>query len=254
MSSPQNFTLTAQPRGPVQAGADCAPRSKGRGQEPSELDRNYRIGWYIVGPFSDDEEIVEGASRFDLDTLGRRPGAYTVQASSSCAWKPARLQTGHGPGLAAERRHAGRGESGYTPIRSTRRRVRRPGPDQPPDQGLDRRGAVGRRGQPGGRRPGEPAAHQEVAGTADQVLWTIIRNRTNAIAFRRYKQFIDGVMCRGRDVRNPGARAQRSELHRHPGLPGAQAGHRRVPDAGVRHRGRRRRTTVSRRSASSTRT
>ena len=35
------------------------------------------------------------------------------------------------------------------------------------------------------------------------MLWTLIRNRTNAISFRRYRDFIDGVMCRGVDVRNP---------------------------------------------------
>ena len=40
-------------------------------------------------------------------------------------------------------------------------------------------------------------------GTSDQVLWTLIRNRTKAISFRRYREFIDGVMCRGVDVRNP---------------------------------------------------
>jgi hypothetical protein len=30
--------------------------------------------------------------------------------------------------------------------------------------------------------------------TVDQALWVIIRNRTNAVAFRPYQQFIDGVM------------------------------------------------------------
>src|SRR3712207_1311883 len=45
-----------------------------------ELDKKYRFTWHIVGPFSDDEEIVEGTSRFDLNTAGRTPGAYTVHA------------------------------------------------------------------------------------------------------------------------------------------------------------------------------
>jgi hypothetical protein len=31
--------------------------------------------------------------------------------------------------------------------------------------------------------------------TPQQVLWVIIRNRTNAIGWRRYKDFIDGVLC-----------------------------------------------------------
>jgi hypothetical protein len=31
--------------------------------------------------------------------------------------------------------------------------------------------------------------------TSDQILWMLIRNRTDAISFPKYKQFIDGVMC-----------------------------------------------------------
>ena len=33
--------------------------------------------------------------------------------------------------------------------------------------------------------------------TASQLLWVIIRNRTNALGFNRYKEFIDKVMCGG---------------------------------------------------------
>jgi hypothetical protein len=36
--------------------------------------------------------------------------------------------------------------------------------------------------------------------TADQVLWVIIRNRTRAIAFPRYMEYIDGVMCCTTDI------------------------------------------------------
>ncbi|MGH3942865.1 MAG: hypothetical protein ACRDTG_30430, partial [Pseudonocardiaceae bacterium] len=42
----------------------------------------------------------------------------------------------------------------------------------------------------------------QVVSTPDQVLWTLIRNRTLAIGFRRYKEFIDAVLTRGIDVRN----------------------------------------------------
>ena len=31
--------------------------------------------------------------------------------------------------------------------------------------------------------------------TPQQVLWVVIRNRSNAIGWRRYKEFIDGVLC-----------------------------------------------------------
>jgi len=38
--------------------------------------------------------------------------------------------------------------------------------------------------------------------TADQPLWTAIRNRTAAIGFGNYKEFIDAVLCRGDEVTN----------------------------------------------------
>jgi hypothetical protein len=36
--------------------------------------------------------------------------------------------------------------------------------------------------------------------SSDQALWVVIRNRTDAISFSRYKEFIDAVMCCTRDV------------------------------------------------------
>jgi hypothetical protein len=36
--------------------------------------------------------------------------------------------------------------------------------------------------------------------TSDQVLWVVIRNRTRAIAFPRYMEYIDGVMCCTTDI------------------------------------------------------
>ena len=44
--------------------------------------------------------------------------------------------------------------------------------------------------------------------TSDQVLWMIIRNRTEAISFPRYKEFIDSVMCGG----TPAVRGGREAL------------------------------------------
>ena len=80
MSDNQRFTLTAKPREPVQAGAIVRLEARLDDSPPGELDKYYRITWHVVGPFSDDEEIVEGTSRFDLNTAGRTPGAYTVRA------------------------------------------------------------------------------------------------------------------------------------------------------------------------------
>ena len=203
MTSPQNFTLTAQPRGPVQAGAIVRLEARAEGMEPSELDRNYRIRWYIVGPFSNDEEIVEGASRFDLDTLGRRPGAYTVQAEfilrmeAGSAADPDTVPASPPSGGMPVAVKAGTprfdqltsesGDPDLTNLRTKGWTVE-----------VQAAGAV----SPEGVIPVSLQRAQEVS-TADQVLWTLIRNRTDAISFRRYREFIDGVMCRGRDVRNP---------------------------------------------------
>ena len=74
--SNQKFTLTAKPREPVQAGAIVRLEARLEGSPPEELDRNYRITWYVVGPFSDDQEVVEGTSRFDLNTAGQFMHAF----------------------------------------------------------------------------------------------------------------------------------------------------------------------------------
>jgi hypothetical protein len=41
------------------------------------------------------------------------------------------------------------------------------------------------------------------APTSDQALWAAIRNRTDAIAFDRYFEFIDRLLCTGRDEGTP---------------------------------------------------
>ena len=74
MSDNESSTLTGQPTQPVQAGAIVRLRGQLEASSPpDEPDEYYRITWHIVGPFSDDEEFVEGTSRFDLNTAGRRP-------------------------------------------------------------------------------------------------------------------------------------------------------------------------------------
>lgn len=75
-------------------------------------------------------------------------------------------------------------------------------------------------GGPGGGGPLRVTlARSDVDRTPDQVLWVLIRNRTNAIGFDRYKRFIDGVMCDGRIELT---RAQKARVHGSP-FPGVDA-------------------------------
>jgi hypothetical protein len=202
----QRFKLTAQPTQPVQAGAIVRLEAQLENSPPGELDKNYRITWYIVGPFSDDEEIVEGTSRFDLNTAGRTPGAYSVHA----------VRTARGDQPVAEPAPTTSPEPA-TPAVSGMPVAVRPGTTrfdeltgstggQSADPNrtntwtvvVEAAAAV----SPEGVLPVSLQRTQAVS-TPDQVLWTLIRNRTNAISFRRYREFIDRVMCRGIDVRNP---------------------------------------------------
>lgn len=53
----------------------------------------------------------------------------------------------------------------------------------------------------------------DTTSTDDQALWTAIRNRTEAIGFKPYKEFIDRVLCSGR-APQPEVDAVRSRWHR----------------------------------------
>jgi hypothetical protein len=48
--------------------------------------------------------------------------------------------------------------------------------------------------------------------TPDQLLWVVIRNRTNGISFNNYKNFMDGLMCgKGGDLRKQSGKAKDKE-------------------------------------------
>ncbi|MGH3840904.1 MAG: hypothetical protein ACRDS0_05575 [Pseudonocardiaceae bacterium] len=206
MSNNEKFILTAKPRESVQAGAIVRLEAKLEGSPVGELDKNYRITWYVVGPFSDDRDVIEGSSRFDLNTAGRTPGAYTVHAVRTPRNDvAAQVQT---PAPVPD---PGRQAAGSMPVAvragTTRFEELTGTPDElshDPNRTnawtvvVQAAGAV----NPEGVLPVSLQRTQAVS-TPDQVLWTLIRNRTNAISFRRYREFIDGVLCRGVDVRNP---------------------------------------------------
>ena len=193
MSDYQKFTLTAKPTQPVQAGAIVRLEARIENSPPGEPDR---ITWHIVGPRSEDVETVEGTSNFDLDTTGKTPGAYSVYAERIARDQPI-----------ASPAPASAPPSGSMPVA-----VRSGTP-----QFEELAGTPGNPLRtntwtvvvmaatalnPDGILP-VSLQRTQADGTPDQMLWTLIRNRTEAISFRRYREFIDGVMCGGVQLRSP---------------------------------------------------
>ncbi|TQM36849.1 hypothetical protein [Pseudonocardia cypriaca] len=196
-----SFTISGIPKQPVQAGAIVRLEATLTGLTGPELESANTITWNVVGPFSTDREAVEGGWQFDLDTAGRRSGAYTVYAVR--APKGGVIEGGAGDAVPA-------GTPAGASSMPVAVRTNTPEFEQRIDVAADgtrsndfnvtvlAAGSV----SPEGILP-VSLQRTQVAGTPDQVLWTLIRNRTNAISFRRYREFIDGVMCRGLDVRHP---------------------------------------------------
>jgi hypothetical protein len=202
----ETFDIKGYPKDPVTAGTPVRLVTNGDSEMTSTTE--WRTDWTVVGPRSTDRHDFPDRGP-NLDFVPPEAGAYSVTATRTPKQTPP--PTG-GP---AEN-----------------------GGGAPPSEPVEPLGGLGA-GQPGAggslpvpRQPGQrtngtTTAHWEitalapspvgsegnfavslqrtaVAGTPDQVLWSIIRNRTQAIGFRRYSQFIDGVMCRAIDVRTGG--------------------------------------------------
>jgi hypothetical protein len=159
-------------------------------EPPQDTDR-YELAWHIDGPFTGASRSTSGGNTYDWDTAGERAGSYTVFVRRTP--RPAEGDRVAEVALAEQPADdvLGRGTGDDAP------------PAPPPPAGGD--------GRPDDSRPftllitAGPVSNQEgivpvslqrtaLIETVDQALWTIIRNRTNAIAFRPYQQFIDGVM------------------------------------------------------------
>ncbi|HVM34045.1 MAG TPA: hypothetical protein VM784_01750 [Actinomycetota bacterium] len=73
--------------------------------------------------------------------------------------------------------------------------------------------------QPGPYRKGDvvPVAlrRTDVPRTRDQILWTLIRNRTNALSFERYARFVDLVICGDDRSRDGHPRKDIASLRQH---------------------------------------
>jgi len=175
------------------------------------LVERYDLRWEVTGPFP--SESVTQAGRqdpadpalFTMDTDGFRPGAYDV----TCR------RTGKKQGSVEPQQpeDAGGTDDVGGPVdllaaadRSTLTRAVRAeavrGEGQDPDGDCDLAVFRLRVVPPTGSRNQDgvvPVSLQRTSTvpTSDQILWMIIRNRTEAISFLRYKEFIDSVMCGG---------------------------------------------------------
>ncbi|CRK59234.1 hypothetical protein [Alloactinosynnema sp. L-07] len=199
--SSKTFTLRGFPKDPVQVGTTVRLEALVSGKLADA--GRYRVDWRIVGPRSDDEQQLSDRGP-KIDFAPGAPGAYTVYATRS--ERDAGIPTGDiggdiGGGEDGDLFDGGTGGAGDTALPNVVRAARYDGPDNLETDGWEITAQLTGVVSPEGTVP-VSLQRTGVTPTSDQVLWTIIRNRTNAIAFRHYKQFIDGVMCRAVDVRN----------------------------------------------------
>jgi hypothetical protein len=149
------------------------------------------VEWHIAGPFTGMERTVTGGPTYDWDTQGERAGTYSVFAvltrKGGVITRQGDQGAGGGGGGGSLSMLVPGSSSEATPTPPSTNRGRQP--TRPwhiqltPSSSVNQEGVV-------------PVSLQRTAlvETVDQVLWVIIRNRTNAIAFRPYQEFIDAVM------------------------------------------------------------
>lgn len=234
----KRFTIKGYPKEPVQAGTTVRIKAHLDGAQQGLAD--HKIDWQIIGPRSDDlaKFVNQGPN---LDFVPPLPGAYSVTATrtpkgQTPAIAPAAgagAATGAGAGAATvaatgARSEAGSGttsgshglpglggipDAGGSGAQSSTAESASTAPevlsglqysDKSGDNTITDPWEITVRANVVNSQGNMPVSLQrtQVLGTPDQMLWTLIRNRTLAIGFRRYKEFIDGVLTRGIDVRN----------------------------------------------------
>ena len=163
--------------------------------EPPQDPSQYDFEWHIEGPFTGMSSSAPGGVTFDWDTDGLRAGAYEVFAvrtpkDGGSGGEQGQVEPGQEPASLLEMSADGPGRrpqaaaSTFAPPTSQTSESSRPWKQLVASgSATNQEGVV-------------PVSLQRTAllETIDQALWVIIRNRTNAISFRPYKEFIDGVM------------------------------------------------------------
>jgi hypothetical protein len=209
-----HFTIQASHTAPVPAGTVVVFTVKPEKNGPS-VD-SYTYEWVVRGPFTGMSRSVPGGSTFDWDTQGLRAGSYSVQAlRTPQGGTGAAGQTGGGGAAAPPTQPAPSGASSAPFGQSVQARGRGAAAAPGPPAGQAAPPASPATAQPLAADPSMPFIIQVTAGpasnqdgivpvslqrtalieTADQALWVIIRNRTNAIGFNSFRPFIDSVLA-----------------------------------------------------------
>lgn len=146
--------------------------------------------WRIVGPFDLATVDQTGTDVLFWDTTGLQAGNYTVYSEATPKSGTAGAGGGATTSVPVTSVLAGP-FGGGPPLAATPSGPLGPGDGTPVDIKLT--AAVPTIGSEGVL----PVSLQRtaLAPTVDQVLWVIIRNRTNAVGFRHYREFADAVMC-----------------------------------------------------------
>ena len=174
-SDPRNLTLTATHTQPVAAGTMVVFYAR----TPTGLAEPGTCTWRMFGPRAEDERVLAAAAggSLDWDTTGLRPGAYDIRcdydAGGGTGDPPTSPDEELGPEGDLTRQATGTTSSASLTVFITASQA-----------AISPEGVV-------------PVSLQRtsIVGTDDQILWVIVRNRTNAVGFRPYRQFIDGILC-----------------------------------------------------------
>jgi hypothetical protein len=209
VASSKEFYIHSDFTDPVPAGTAVWFEARSRKFPGAALTTNFALSWEIEGPFPGD--VVRDAGEpspgneavFELDTSRMRPASYKITSTRKRRVSDGGdTEGGDAVGLTEPVTTAAAG-TGMPPASRTELPVaeRTDGPVAavlPADsdvavwtmQIMPAVGSANREGV-------VPVSLQRTSTvpTSDQILWMIIRNRTDAISFPRFKKFVDGVMC-----------------------------------------------------------
>ena len=179
------WSIDQKPKDPVPVGTVVSLTA----ETPPNTDiTKYTFAWQVAGPFhtSEAEVFPETSSEFDWDTAGLRAGVYRVTVNIAANTAPAPAATAGAGGSPPLTLTGGTGGTGGGTTGSTT-------PIRPVTHAVQLTAAPTAAGPDGAL----PVSLQRTAliSTPDQVLWAIIRNRTNAISFKNYSAFINDIMC-----------------------------------------------------------
>ena len=183
------FEIKGYPMVPVAAGTPVRLVASSDGATTGPA--TWRIDWTIVGPRSTDRQDFPDRGP-NLDFVPPEAGAYSVTATRTPTQPPsppAGGSTGNGAAPPSEPEQPLGGLGPTQPAASASLPVPRPPGPSANGQATATWDITALTPSPVGSEGIVAVSLQRTAviGTSDQVLWSIIRNRTTAISFRRYR-------------------------------------------------------------------